>query len=134
MDDRPDPFDEMERFFDQLTGSGAPVSSDVPVDVVDEGDAFAVVADLPGYDPDDMEVQLGNERRLSISASRETEREETGEDYVRRERERQRVSRSVTLPEPVDESETEASYDNGVLTVRMGKRSGSDGGTDIPVN
>ena len=134
MTDRPGPFEEMEQFFDQLTGSAAPLGSSMSVDVVDEGDAFAVVADLPGYEADDIEVQLGNERRISISATREAEREESGGDYVRRERERRSVSRSVTLPEAVDESETEASLDNGVLTVRLGKQSGGEEGTDIPVN
>jgi HSP20 family protein len=133
MTDVTDPFDEMERFFDQLTRSGAAVEGDVPVDVLDEDDAVVVVADLPGFDTDDIEVQLGDERQLTVSATRETVDEQREGDYVRRERSRERVSRTVTLPEAVDRADTEANYDNGVLTVRLGKQSGS-GGTDIPVS
>lgn len=128
-----DPFEEMERLFDQFTEFGGAVA-DVAVDVVDEGEAFAVVADLPGYGTDDIDVQLQDERRLNVAATRETDRAADRGDYVRRERGRQRVDRSVTLPEPVDESETEASYENGVLTVRLGKQTAGDEGTDIPVS
>lgn len=62
-----DPFDEVERLFDQLTDFGATIDSEVPVDVVDEDSA-------------------------------------------------------------------QASYDEGVLTVRLDKQTATDHGTDIPVN
>ncbi len=128
-----DPFDEMERLFDQLTEFGGAVGGDVPVDVRDEGDAFVVLADLPGYAVDDIDVQLAEDRRLTLAASRETDH--TGEaNYVRRERPRGGTTRTVTLPEAVDEDATEASYDDGVLRVRLGKRTAGDEGTDIPVN
>ena len=129
-----DPFDEMERLFDQLTEFGSAVGGDVPVDVIDEGDAFVVVADLPGYGTEDIDVQLQDDRRLTVAATRETDRAAEEGDYVRRERGRQRVDRSVTLPEPVDEAATEASYENGVLTVRLGKQAAGGEGTDIPVS
>jgi HSP20 family protein len=128
-----DPFEEMERLFDQFTEFGGAVG-DVAVDVVDEGDAFVVVADLPGYGTDDIDVQLQDDRRLDVTATRDTDRAADEDDYVRRERGRQRVDRSVALPEPVDEGATEASHENGVLTVRLGKQAAGDEGTDIPVN
>lgn len=129
-----DPFDEMERLFDQLTEFGTAPSSDIPVDVVDEGEVFVVVADLPGYRTGDIEVQLQGERHLALSATRETDHETDQGEFVRRERTVERTSRTVRLPEPVDEESTEASYDNGVLTVRLGKRTTTGEGTDIPVN
>jgi HSP20 family protein len=131
---RSDPFEEIERLFDQMSqlGTGGE-SRPVRVDVIDEGDAFAVVADLPGFETEDIEVQLRDDQRLAITAEREDRRDEERDDYVRRERRRRQVSRTVPLPEPVDETETDASYDNGVLTVRLGKRSGGDG-TSISVN
>jgi Molecular chaperone (small heat shock protein) len=128
-----DPFEEMERLFDQLTEFGGAVGA-VAVDVVDEGDAFVVVADLPGYGTDNIDVQLQDERRLSVAATRETDRTADEGDYVRRERGGERVDRSIGLPEPVDEGTTEASYENGVLRVRLGKQAAGDDGTDIPVN
>jgi HSP20 family protein len=134
MSGKTDPFDEVERFLDQLTEFGGAVGADVPVDVVDEGAAFVVVVDLPGYETDELDVQLQDDRQLTVSATREAGAEPDSDDYVRRERSRQQPTRSVRLPEPVDESAAEASYENGVLRVRLDKRAAADEGTEIPVN
>ncbi|MFU1781332.1 Hsp20/alpha crystallin family protein [Haloarcula japonica] len=135
MSDR-DPFREIERAFDMLGEQFGVDMGAVPVDIVDEGDAFVVHADLPGYDSADIDVQLVEDRKLTISAASSQEREATDGQYVQRERRQQSLSRSVRLPEAVDEAETTASYDNGVLTVRLAKvvHSEDDDGTDIPVN
>jgi len=135
MSDR-DPLSEIERAFDMLGDQFGVDMGAVPVDVVDEGDAFVVHADLPGYDTDDIDVQLVDERELTVSASSSQERESADGQYVQRERRQQSLSRSVRLPEAVDEEETTASYDDGVLTVRLAKvvHSEDDDGTDIPVN
>jgi len=130
-----DPFDELERAFDLLGDQfGVDVGS-VPTDVVDAGDAFHVVMDLPGYTGDDIDVQLVEARQLSVSASRSDDHEYADSDgrFVQRERRTESVSRSVALPEAVDDDAT-ASFDNGVLTVHLPKRSADDEGTDIPVN
>jgi len=131
------PFDEMERAFErmgkQLESIGPEVVSEtIRVDVVDDGDAYVVTADLPGFDRADIEVTLAN-RRLELSAERETESEEEGPDYVRRERRRGSLRRTVPLPGRVDADGTEATYENGVLTVTLPKHE-ADAGTDIPVN
>ncbi|AUG46168.1 heat-shock protein [Haloarcula taiwanensis] len=135
MSDR-DPFSEIERAFDMLGEQFGVDMGAVPVDVLDEGDAFVVSADLPGFDSADIEVQLVEDRKLTISATSSQERESTDGQYVQRERRQQSLSRSVHLPEAVDDEETTASYDNGVLTVRLAKvvHSEDDDGTDIPVN
>jgi HSP20 family protein len=130
---RSDPFDDIEEMLDMVTGQMAG-DRGLPVDVADTGDAFVVVADLPGYDAADLRVQLTDERTLSIAAERETETIEDAEHYVTRERHRESTSRTVPLPEPVDEEGTSADYDDGVLRVTLPKRAGSDEGTDIPVN
>jgi HSP20 family protein len=126
-----DPFDEIERLFDQfgldVDGGG------VPVDVLDAGDAIEVTADLPGYETDDIDVQVRDGRRLTISAEASEERERDEDRFVTRERSRRATSRTITLPEAVDEAGAEAAYSNGVLTVRLPKETTGDG-TDIPVN
>ncbi|WP_276273161.1 Hsp20/alpha crystallin family protein [Haloarcula litorea] len=135
MTDR-DPFDELERAFDVLGEQFGVDADTVPTDVVDEGDAFVVRADLPGFDTDDLDVQLAEDRKLTVSAEHsETSSHEDGR-YVQRERRRRSASRTVVLPEPVDETGTEATYDSGVLTVRLPKvgPADDDEGTDIPVN
>ncbi|WP_459192836.1 Hsp20/alpha crystallin family protein [Halosimplex sp. J119] len=129
-----DPFGDIEELIDVMTG-GMEAGGEVPVDVADAGDEFVVVADLPGYDRDDVQVQLTDATTLSLSARRETETVEEADRYVSRERTSQSVSRSVGLPEPVVETEASANYENGVLTVTLPKQTtGSDAGTDIPVN
>ena len=133
------PFDEIERVFDRMSQQFDPLdleadvlAGSVPVDVEDAGDAFVVTADLPGYDREDIDVQLAGET-LTVSADRTEEREDRDGRYIRRERSRGSVSRSVRLPDPVDEDGTEATYADGVLTVRLPKV-GAEDGHDIPIN
>lgn len=107
--------------------------SGVAVDVIDDGDAFDVRADLPGYDAEDIDVTLQDSRTVRITAVRD------GDDvdgrYVTRERRQRTADRTVTLPDAVASEETHADYDAGVLTVHLAKQSGdSEDGTDIPVN
>ncbi|WP_436930154.1 Hsp20/alpha crystallin family protein [Halosimplex halobium] len=129
-----DPFGDIEELIDVMTGGLEP-ASDLAVDVADTGDEFVVVADLPGYEQSDIDVQLTDSTTLVLSASRETESVEAADRYVTRERHGQSVSRQVGLPEPVVESEASASYEGGVLTVTLPKQTTTDdGGTDIPVN
>ncbi|WP_123537918.1 Hsp20/alpha crystallin family protein [Halosimplex salinum] len=129
-----DPFGDIEELIDVMTG-GMGAGGDLPVDVADAGDEFVVVADLPGYDRDDVDVQLTDATTLALSATRETESVEEADRYVSRERHSQSVSRQVGLPEPVVETEASATYENGVLTVTLPKQTTeSDSGTDIPVN
>ena len=132
MPERTDPFGEIEKVFEQFSELGGPLGGDVPVDVVDTGDEIVVHADLPGRNPDHISVQLTENETLEIEAQRD---EHTAEGrYVTRERSQEQASRSVSLPAAVDEGETEASYDRGVLTVRLQKLRGEAEGTDIPVN
>lgn len=132
------PFDEIERMFDRMSRQFDPfeeglLEGSVPVDVEDTGEAYVVTADLPGFDREDIDVQLAGET-LTLSADREasTDAESEGR-YIRRERRRKSVSRSVRLPEPVDEDGTEATYADGVLTVRLPKVGAAEG-HDIPIN
>ncbi|UPM41891.1 Hsp20/alpha crystallin family protein [Halocatena salina] len=130
------PFEEIERMFEQmdkgLRSFDANLTQGIPLDLVDEGDTYNVTADLPGYDKDDIEVRLSRST-LKISAERDVETESSEGEFVRRERSRESVSRSVRLPESVVEDETDASYKNGVLTITLSKESHSDDGKSIPI-
>lgn len=104
------------------------------IDVADRGEEFVVTADVPGFDTEDIDVSI-REDVLRIEAEHEEETEESkgsggesgggdgGEQgrYLRKERRHQSVSRSVTLPEQVDEENVSAEYQNGVLTVTLPK-------------
>lgn len=128
-----DPFGEIERLFDRMSREFGveDVVGSVAVDVEDRGDAFVVTADVPGFGKDDIDVTLAD-RMLRIAAEREEESEEAGADFLRRERHRTSASRSVRLPEAVEEDDITATYRHGVLTVTLPKRQG-DGGQRIEV-
>ncbi|SFS12127.1 HSP20 family protein [Halomicrobium zhouii] len=129
-----DPLDEIERVFGLLSQQFGTELAGVPTDLIDEGDAYVVRADLPGYRPDDVDVSLPDARTLRITASRSGDQAEGR--YVRRERRQHTAERTVSLPEPVVGADARANYDAGVLTVRLAKPrdDGDDDETDIPVN
>lgn len=116
-------FDRMGRQFEQR---GMPTFESVPVDMLDHGDEYELVADVPGYDTEDIELTF-SEGAITIDASREEETAEEDEGhYVHRERQSS-ISRSVRLPEPVDEAAITASYTNGTLTVTAPKAEPDEG-------
>ncbi|SIR58057.1 HSP20 family protein [Haladaptatus litoreus] len=144
MSRRKNPFDELEEMFErmgrqfdemggQLGGGMDWQTGGISVDVVDNGDEYVVTADLPGFEKDDLDITL-QENRLRISAEHESEVKEEGEEYLRQERSQRSVSRTVSLPDPVDESSVSAEYRNGVLTVSLPKINGSDDSHNIEVS
>jgi HSP20 family protein len=132
------PFDEIERMFEQMDKGlktfDSSLTQGVPVDLLDEGESYVVTADLPGYEKENIDVRLSGST-LMIRAERHAETEETDSegDYVRRERSRESVNRSVQLPERVAQDDTDASYQNGVLTVTLPKETSLDSGESIPI-
>jgi HSP20 family protein len=111
-------FEEFERQFDRLrsmtTGLTYPV---VPMDGVRREDDVLLRFDVPGIDPDSIEVSV-DRGVLTVSASRE---EDYGDDvrvFVR-ERPTGSFTRRVYLSEHLDADRIEAAYHNGVLTVRI---------------
>ncbi|XVH30352.1 archaeal heat shock protein Hsp14 [Haloferacaceae archaeon DSL9] len=123
------PFDEIERFFDHFGrgfgdvsyGSGA-----MDIDIADYDDELVVMADLPGFDREDIDLTI-NDRMLTIRAERHFDTDSDGGSYLRRERRTESVSRRVQLPDEVREADAAANYKNGVLTVTLPKR---DAGMD----
>lgn len=89
-------------------------------DLVDQGDAFELFADVPGMTEADIDIKL-DRNVLTLSGSRTVE---VPEGYTPQRRERQAVtfSRSFTLPQEVDAERSQASVKDGVLTVRLSKR------------
>jgi HSP20 family protein len=91
-----------------------------PMDLVESEDAFLLRADLPGLSEEDVNIEL-EDNLLTISGERKSEHEERKEGYYRVERASGTFSRSLTLPEGVDPDAIQASFENGVLEVRVPK-------------
>jgi HSP20 family protein len=88
------------------------------MDLVETDGEYVLRADLPGLTENDVSIEL-DERVLTISGERKSEHEERKEGYYRIERSSGSFSRSLTLPEGVDASAIKASFDHGVLEVRV---------------
>jgi len=130
--DRGSPFDELESLLERLDEARGAAAGGLAVDVRDDGDEFALVADLPGFESGDIDVEV-QDRTVRIDAARGEERDVQAADYVRRERSERAANRSVTLPEDVDEAGATADYSNGVLTVTLPKVRATEDSTTIEV-
>lgn len=117
-------FEQLSEQFEntpQLGGGGtSTIGETMNIDVADTEEEFVVTADLPGFDKEEIDVTV-SDNVLSIEAMHESQSQEKEENYIRQERSRRSMSRSVRLPEPIDESDVSASYKNGVLTVTLPK-------------
>ena len=92
-------------------------------DVKENGDKYEVLVDLPGFDKDNVKVELKN-GYLTISAEKGLDKEDKNEDkkYLRKERYEGSMSRSVYVGDEITEKEINASYKNGVLTLELPKK------------
>jgi len=93
------------------------------IDVTDEGDALRVVAELPGMNRDDVELEVIDDMLIVSGDKRfESTREEQG--CYRVERSFGHFQRAVPLPAGIDLDRAEARFENGVLTLRVPKAAG----------
>ena len=119
---KPEPFSsEFNRLFDTLF---QPVNSSQrwapPMDLVEADNHFVLKADLPGLADDDVNIEV-QDGTLTISGERKSETEKREKGWYRVERSFGRFSRSLTLPEGINPDAVEASFDKGVLEVRIPK-------------
>ncbi len=129
------PFDDLEELFDRMSrefGADLPVSSGIRVDVIDLGEEYEVVADVPGFENDDIDVSFVD-GTLRIQADSSVEIEDEEGEFVRRERRNRSVSRSVRIPNPVDKDGIAAGLSDGVLRVTLPKRSTDESGHRIEI-
>ncbi len=88
---------------------------------IDRGDHYELQAELPGFEKEDINIDLKNDM-LTISASHKEESSENEKkNYVRRERRYSSYSRSFHV-EGLSPADIDASYNNGILEVRFPKR------------
>jgi len=86
----------------------------------EEDDKFLVRADLPGVEPNDIDVGL-KDGVLSISGRRESEIKDEKDGYSRVECTYGEFNRQFTLPETADADKVAAKCDKGVLEITIGK-------------
>jgi HSP20 family protein len=117
---------EMNRLFDSVFegprgGNGGALRRWMPaMDLVETDEHFVLRADLPGMSEDDVKIEV-EDGTLVVSGERKAEHEERGEGFHRLERAFGTFSRSLTLPKGVDADAVTASFERGVLEVRVPK-------------
>ncbi len=109
---------EVNRLFNVFGSSTETFVSRVypALNLTDDGNNFYVRAELPGVDPENLEISVV-EGQLLIRGERKIEAEEQKAGYHRRERESGFFRRTMTLPTRVDPGKVSADMRNGVLTV-----------------
>ncbi|GAA4549578.1 Hsp20/alpha crystallin family protein [Streptomyces collinus] len=114
---RTDPFRELDRLTQQVFGPAATRPSAMAMDAYRSGDDFFVHFDLPGIDPETIELDV--ERNvLNVRAERRPPAPEGAEPLVA-ERPTGTFTRQLFLGDTLDTERIDASYEAGVLTLRI---------------
>lgn len=121
---RPEPFSgDIHRLFDTLLGNepnGELQRWSPAMDLVEADDHFVLRADLPGLSEEDVDIEV-RDNVLRVSGERKAEHERTERGWHRVERSFGRFGRTLTLPEGIEPDAISASFDRGVLEVRIPK-------------
>jgi HSP20 family protein len=112
-----DPFREVDRMAEQMDQAFRRGSSAVPMDAVRRGDQVLVKFDLPGVDPDSIDLTVERDV-LTVAATRRLEKSE-GDEVLASERLQGTFTRRVLLGESLDTARLEATYDQGVLSITI---------------
>jgi HSP20 family protein len=111
-----DPFRQMDRLTSQLL-SGTRTPMGMPMDVWQTNDGFHVCLDLPGVDPDSVDITT-ERNMLTIKAERRAEYEDT-QSVLIAERPQGTFTRQLQLGDTVDTENIQASYADGVLHLTL---------------
>ena len=117
--------DRMNRLFRDSFGEGQEdltTSTFAPaVDVYEDEHNVTLKVEVPGIDEKDIDVRLES-NTLTVHGERKFEKEEKEENYRRVERQYGSFTRSFTLPNTLDPESVSASYDKGVLKIKLAKK------------
>jgi HSP20 family protein len=111
-------FQPENRGQDELMTSGMFVPA---VDIYEDEHSITLKVEVPGMKEQDFDIRVENDT-LTVRGERKFEKEEKEENFHRIERRYGAFSRSFSLPKSVDAEKVEASYEAGVLNIRLAKR------------
>jgi len=115
---RTDPFRELDRLTQQFFRGNGTVAypAAMPMDAWRDGDTFVVEFDLPGVAPEAIELDV---ERNVVTVRAERPARSENQEMLAAERARGTFSRQLVLGDNLDTEHIEASYDAGVLTLRI---------------
>jgi HSP20 family protein len=109
-----DPFRDVDRFIDQAFGGRAPT---MPMDAYRRGEDFFVHLDMPGVDPSSIDLSV--ERNVLVVKAQRSWQRQQGDEWLVSERAQGTYTRQLFLGDTLDADRIEASYHDGVLTLRI---------------
>ena len=115
---RTDPFRELDRLTQQVFGNNGTLArpSVMPMDAWRDGDVFHVEFDLPGVNPDSIDLDV---ERNVVTVRAERPGRASDAELIAAERPRGIFSRQLILGDNLDTEHISASYDAGVLTLQI---------------
>lgn len=121
LDRRYNPFNELENWNRAFFGDAS--LAEFKTDIRDAGDSFLLEADLPGFKKEDINLSLNGDA-LTIKAVRHSDYEDSSKknSYIRCERSYGSYARTFDVS-GIETNSIRASYNDGVLTVTLPKRS-----------
>jgi len=127
------PFEEMERMFDDFLHRRFFAPSWMPrfkfpeltdistsIDMFEVGNELVIKAELPGIKKDEISINFTDDA-ITISGEKKTEEKTERKDYYRVERSFGSFTRKIRLPVEIQVEKAHASYNDGVLEIRMPK-------------
>lgn len=117
-----EPFGDIDRFFEDFPSFPRQdkFGWDLAVDVYEKDNNVIAEMNLPGIDPDNIDISV-EDNYLRVSGSREESKEEKDKQYYSKEIKRGSFERAVRLPDAVEKDKVKAEYDNGELTITLPK-------------
>jgi HSP20 family protein len=114
---RTDPFRDFDRLAQQIFGNGTTSRPAVmPMDAWREGDTFVIEFDLPGVQPETLDIDV---ERNVLTVKAERQRRSGDWEVLAAERPTGLFSRQLVLGDNLDLDRVDAAYDNGVLRLRV---------------
>jgi HSP20 family protein len=98
-----------------------PELREIPVDVVDSGKEYQIIAEIPGVPKNDIELSI-TPRELRLCGKTETNQDIKEKEYVRRERSYSMLCRTMAFPEEVNPDKADATLKEGILEIHIQKK------------
>jgi HSP20 family protein len=119
-----DNFDSaLRRFFAPVAFDGEMPELKMRIDVSERDNGYEVKADIPGVKKEDINVRIdGNVVQIDAEVKRDRQTRGNGDKVLRSERYYGNVSRTFSLAEDVDDTQAQAKYADGVLTLALPKK------------
>ena len=128
-------FEKIQRSFDPLfSGRQSEIMDTMTQDLIKprldlstDGSEYLIAVELPGDEQQEIKVEVVD-GVLTISGEKKQEREESRQNYYRIERSYGSFQRVLALPDDADQNSVQATFKNGVLTVKINKQKTSNSG------